>query len=96
MSFGRPPNVESMQNTPPDRGSFPLDHDGECKSFMKDYLLCLKQNKGLSKTCRHLSKRYLQCRMEKGLMSPEEWEYLGFEDENITTGNDSPTKQEKL
>ena len=26
-----------------ERGVFALDHDGECKSFMKDYLQCLKE-----------------------------------------------------
>ncbi|KAJ1987980.1 Cytochrome c oxidase assembly protein cox19 [Dimargaris cristalligena] len=86
MAFGAPPNVQSTSNAPPDRGSFPLDHDGECRKFMMEYLTCLKSSKGLSKPCRHLSKRYLQCRMETGLMSPEEWEYLGF-DESVG-GND--------
>jgi hypothetical protein len=28
MSFGRPPTFSSFQATAPDRGSFPLDHDG--------------------------------------------------------------------
>jgi cytochrome c oxidase assembly protein subunit 19 len=28
MSFGRPPNVNPFKVTPPDRGSFPLDHEG--------------------------------------------------------------------
>ncbi|KAJ1926641.1 Molybdopterin synthase sulfur carrier subunit [Tieghemiomyces parasiticus] len=81
MSFGRPPNVETKAGSPPDRGSFPLDHEGECRHFMSEYLSCLKLNKGVGEPCRHLSKRYLKCRMEKGLMSPEEWEYLGFEED---------------
>lgn len=31
MSFGRPPTYSTFSVTPPDRGSFPLDHDGKCK-----------------------------------------------------------------
>lgn len=28
MSFGRPPSFTTFSANPPDRGSFPLDHDG--------------------------------------------------------------------
>lgn len=30
MSFGRPGSSPILQANPPDRGSFPLDHEGEC------------------------------------------------------------------
>ncbi|KAI9137861.1 hypothetical protein BKA69DRAFT_1014721, partial [Paraphysoderma sedebokerense] len=50
---------------PPDRGSFPLDHDGECKSKMLEYINCMKKNKNNNKMCRELSMKYLQCRMER-------------------------------
>jgi hypothetical protein len=31
MSFGRPPSFNAgFQASPPDRGAFPLDHDGLC------------------------------------------------------------------
>jgi hypothetical protein len=29
MSFGRPPTFAPFSPTPPDRGSFPLDHEGK-------------------------------------------------------------------
>ena len=29
MSFGRPPQLTTFSVLPPDRGSFPLDHDGQ-------------------------------------------------------------------
>lgn len=38
---------------------------GECKDYMVRYLKCMKQNKQTSTDCRHLSKEYLACRMDK-------------------------------
>jgi cytochrome c oxidase assembly protein subunit 19 len=35
MSFGRPGGaLDSFRVLPPDRGSFPLDHDGEFSQFI--------------------------------------------------------------
>ncbi|PIA16445.1 hypothetical protein COEREDRAFT_42607 [Coemansia reversa NRRL 1564] len=64
MSFGGPPKI-SIKPTPPDRGSFPLDHGGECKVVMARYLECLETSSGSNKKCRTLSKEYLECRMQK-------------------------------
>ncbi|KAM0786840.1 Cytochrome c oxidase assembly protein cox19 [Microbotryomycetes sp. NB124-2] len=81
MSFGRPANMSlTLKPTPPERGSFPLDHDGECKEYMKRYLDCMKRAKNQSTDCRHLSKEYLNCRMDKGLMERVEWDALGFQE----------------
>lgn len=38
---------------------------GECKEFMLRYLKCMKAAKQQSTDCRHLSKDYLKCRMDK-------------------------------
>ena len=65
MSFGRPPGFSMSTVLPPDRGSFPLDHEGECKAVMTEYMRCMKDNKQDNGKCRHLSRRYLECRMEK-------------------------------
>lgn len=65
MSFGRPPGFTTFSVTPPDRGSFPLDHEGECTSIMREYMQCLKSNAKESGKCRHLSRSYLECRMDK-------------------------------
>jgi cytochrome c oxidase assembly protein subunit 19 len=91
MSFGRPPSIgENFKINPPQRGSFPLDHEGthhffvldgvtsshtglalpifrtgDCKTFMLEYLGCLKANGNDNGKCRLLSKRYLECRMDK-------------------------------
>lgn len=32
---------------------------------MREYMQCLKANKNNNGACRHLSKAYLQCRMDK-------------------------------
>ncbi|KAL1739573.1 hypothetical protein HDZ31DRAFT_13047, partial [Schizophyllum fasciatum] len=88
MSFGRPPSVNlGFKPSPPDRGSFPLDHYGECKDFMTAYMGCLKTNQNDSTPCRPLSKNYLDCRMRKGLMEKDEWQNLGFRAE---PGKDQP------
>uniref|UniRef100_A0A6S8FC41 CHCH domain-containing protein n=1 Tax=Aplanochytrium stocchinoi TaxID=215587 RepID=A0A6S8FC41_9STRA len=64
--------------TPPLKGSFPLDHKAECKSSMKEFLLCLKTNSNEHHKCQKLSKEYLTCRMQKGLMADEDLDELGF------------------
>ncbi|KAJ1804107.1 Suppressor of Sensor Kinase (SLN1) [Coemansia sp. RSA 2598] len=81
MSFGGPPKI-NVRPTPPDRGSFPLDHGGECKEIMKLYLDCLQSNRGNYKLCKPLSKEYLECRMQKKLMDRDEWQNLGFHDDD--------------
>ena len=81
--FGAPGGgARAYKPTPPERGSFPLDHDQECKHLISSYLRCLKtQNTpGENKEeCRLLAKDYLHCRMEKGLMAKDEWKNLGLE-----------------
>ncbi|PMD55991.1 cytochrome c oxidase assembly protein COX19 [Hyaloscypha bicolor E] len=75
---GRPVNSKP---TPPERGSFPLDHDGECKDVMIGYLSCIKKSKGMNDDeCRNLAKSYLGCRMDRNLMAKDEFKNLGFGD----------------
>ena len=56
---------------PPQRGIFPLDHDSECKPFIEKYLECLNDSNDMHHKCKQLSKDYLQCRMDRKLMSEE-------------------------
>ena len=49
---------------PPDKGSFPLDHFGECSAQKRSYMECLKQHAMQTQDCRELAKAYLQCRMD--------------------------------
>ncbi|KAJ1022953.1 hypothetical protein NDA13_005002 [Ustilago tritici] len=80
MSFGRPPTFSDFKVSPPERGSFPLDHQGECKQVMQEYMNCIKYNGNDNGKCRHLSRAYLQCRMDKGLMDNDDMDNLGFKD----------------
>ena len=123
--------------SPPQKGSFPLDHFHECKSLMEKYMACMKKEswysyssrhawlsqppirkihaqyalprctnaqerrtpvcartfKQVSKNrltgepemyrrkhagCRDETKAYLQCRMNKGLMTPEDLSNFGL------------------
>ncbi|KAF9458355.1 hypothetical protein BDZ94DRAFT_112051 [Collybia nuda] len=80
MSFGRPPSISvGFKPAAPDRGSFPLDHYGECKDKMTLYMRCLRENSSTSSPCRDLSRDYLDCRMQKGLMEKDEWKNLGLD-----------------
>ncbi|KAG9301564.1 hypothetical protein G9A89_003199 [Geosiphon pyriformis] len=95
MAFGRPPNITTFTTTPPERGSFPLDHQGECKELVKSYLDCLKQNKSNNGVCRNLSKAYLRCRMERGLMVKDEFTNLGFQEEDKIDKKQSIKEEKK-
>ncbi|XP_029804492.1 cytochrome c oxidase assembly protein COX19 isoform X1 [Suricata suricatta] len=61
MNFGS----KSFQPRPPDKGSFPLDHFGECKSFKEKFMKCLRDNRFENALCRNESKDYLECRMQR-------------------------------
>lgn len=65
---------------PPERGIFPLDHDGECKKQMKEFIECLKISNSEHHSCREMSKKYLQCRMDNELMMKEDLSKLGLGD----------------
>lgn len=79
-----------LQYIPPEKGSFPLDHEGHCKKFMLKYFGCLRENRDNNSACREQSKEYLECRMKHGLMAQESWEKLGF-----TTNHDAKESSEK-
>ena len=70
--------AKQFKPTAPDKGSFPLDHDGECKVAYLKYMVCLSENVNKNSECRQQSKNYLQCRMDNNLM--EEWSKLGYSD----------------
>ncbi|TGO65226.1 hypothetical protein BCON_0003g00190 [Botryotinia convoluta] len=86
-TFGSPGGrMVNNKPSPPERGSFPLDHDGECKSVMQSYLNCMKKVRGMNDPeCRDLAKSYLSCRMDRNLMAKDELKNLGFADESSET-----------
>ena len=67
---------------PPEKGSFPLDREGECKKFYAKYMLCLMEKQNNVSECKEESKCYLECRMDKGLMARESWSKLGYSEES--------------
>ncbi|GAB5372343.1 hypothetical protein AAMO2058_001657300 [Amorphochlora amoebiformis] len=67
----------SLNPTPPLKGSFPLDHFGECKGPRAAYIKCLKDSDGRHAECLDITKRYLKCRMDANLMEKEDFSKLG-------------------
>ena len=72
------PTARGLAAKAPEKGSFPLDHGGACKSPMKEFQECIKINNGSHALCRDYSEKYLECRMAKNLMAKEDLSDLGF------------------
>jgi len=68
---------------PPQRGIFPLDHDGECKIRMREYLQCLDEEKRNHFKCKAFSRAYLQCRMDSDLMAREDLDGVSLSSSSI-------------
>lgn len=84
MTFGQ----KKFIPTAPEKGSFPLDHEGQCKKLMLYYMRCLRTNNDDNSACRQECRAYLQCRMDHNLMAKEEFSKLGFSDEEIGKSGD--------
>ncbi|KAL2122635.1 hypothetical protein VTJ04DRAFT_3090 [Mycothermus thermophilus] len=94
-TFGSPGALPTTKPTPPQRGSFPLDHEGECKDAMMSYLGCLKKVKGVNEDeCRQLAKSYLACRMDRNLMARDDFKNLGFKEPSKPTDGEVGVKGE--
>ncbi|KAK5123217.1 Cytochrome c oxidase assembly protein cox19 [Meristemomyces frigidus] len=94
-AFGGPGGRQIIAKpNPPERGSFPLDHEAECQPIMKQYLRCLRTYRGVNDDeCRVLSKSYLQCRMDRNLMAPDTMRNLGFQEDKLPEAISSNTQQ---
>lgn len=55
----------ALKLVPPEKGSFPLDHDAACKPLASRFLSCLRERDRESVRCREHSKAYLACRMDQ-------------------------------
>ena len=77
-------NIKVFKPTPPEKGSFPLDHLGECTKLKETYMQCLKENSGKNSACRVASRDYLVCRMDNELMAKESMARLGYADLEAT------------
>jgi len=80
-----------IKGTPPDKGSFPIDHENDCQYKQKEYLRCLEGRSYDNLACRYLAKEYLQCRMDHNLMAQEPMNKLGFRD-----SDDKPRQPRKM
>ena len=61
-------SASRFQNQPPERGSFPLDHDRACTPLRDEFLACLKAE----------GNEHVACRMDKNLMARDAMENIGF------------------
>jgi len=87
--------AKQFKPTAPDKGSFPLDHEGECRQFYVKYMICLNNTDFDASKCRQESKDYLGCRMEKGLMEKETWKRLGYQDLDKSSPNATSSPKEQ-
>lgn len=76
MTFGQ----KIFQPKPPVQGSFPLDHEGECKMQMLEYMICINRENNDNSKCRKQAKDYLECRMDRKLMDKRDLNVLGYKD----------------
>ena len=53
---------------------------------MKTYLACLEQSDDAHYRCKEHSRAYLQCRMDRQLMAPENLDSLGFSPAHAVKG----------
>lgn len=80
----KPPGLKFKINSI-DKGSFPLDHFHECDKQAKDYSDCVIKHQLMPKRCREFQVKYLECRMNAGLMEREEMETLGMVEEVVVS-----------
>ena len=70
MSFGRPPSISTgFQVTPPNRGSFPLDHYGLYRYRAETHVLALKLV--FLGECKAFMTQYLECLKRNSSTSSE-------------------------
>ncbi|GFE54057.1 cytochrome c oxidase assembly cox19 [Babesia ovis] len=81
MSASQAPRLTVI---PPDRGSFPLDHEGVCKEVSDRYLKCVQRLKGNAFDCRNLAAQYMKCRIDNNLLAEEPLTNFGFREKDIT------------
>eukprot|EP00164_Ancoracysta_twista_P019475 GFYU01034287.1.p2 GENE.GFYU01034287.1~~GFYU01034287.1.p2 ORF type:complete len:111 (-),score=12.28 GFYU01034287.1:149-481(-) len=90
------PGARNLSARPPERGSFPLDHFGECLKFYETHVKCLEDNDGNARACRKTSESYLKCRMEVGLMRKEPVEALGLGGEDPAPSTSKPRADDSV
>eukprot|EP00397_Hematodinium_sp_SG-2012_P068982 GEMP01115268.1.p1 GENE.GEMP01115268.1~~GEMP01115268.1.p1 ORF type:complete len:140 (+),score=10.84 GEMP01115268.1:36-422(+) len=87
--------VRFVKGSPPDKGSFPIDHENECRYKKIEYLRCLEEQSYDNLSCRYLAKDYLQCRMDHKLMHEEPMIRLGFRETDDKARKPRKVKRER-
>lgn len=82
--------------TPPDRGSFPLDHEGLCKELSEKYVKCIGNLKGNALECRHLAAQYMHCRIDNKLLAEEPLTNFGFRECDINPNAAANTPEQPV
>lgn len=70
--------ARQLAPTPPDKGSFPLDHKGRCRELVDSYLHCLSEKQHTHNNCKSITQQYLLCRMSNNLMANESLDKYGL------------------
>ena len=78
MSFNARKGGKNAQAKPPEKGSFPLDHGGQCAASASEFMACLKAHGQRHAPCKALAKQYFECRMDRGLMAKEDLATMGI------------------
>ena len=64
----------------PINGSFRIDREGSCNREAAAFELCEIEHDGQTDLCRAEMRRYMECRMDLGLMARTSLEKLGLDD----------------
>ena len=81
---------------PPEKGSFPLDHGGECKGHATTFMACLTSHGSRHAPCKNLAKVYFQCRMDRGLMAKEDLSTMGFSADQMHRLNETQIMGDRM
>ena len=81
---------------PPEKGSFPLDHGGECKPQATTFMQCLNEWGARHAPCKKLAKLYFECRMDRGLMAQEDLGTMGFSTEQMSRLDETESNVDRM
>lgn len=89
-------NQRFSSKEPPILGAFPLDHEGDCKALVAQYLECMRSSIASEGGCKKLMKSYLECRIKNGLMDEiDDWRMVGLGDDRLPLVNKDKDQQTK-
>ena len=81
---------------PPEKGSFPLDHGGECKPQADTFKKCMSEHGSRHAPCKSIAKLYFECCMNKNLMAQEDLSTMGFSVEQTNRMNEAEANVDQM